>query len=59
MCHLETRTMSLTPKPMLSHRDGYMRRSLNLDEYKKRKGLIQVAQTYNIFSQVEMQPVTG
>lgn len=36
----ESRTMSLTPKPMLTHRDGFTRRSLNLDEYKKRKGLI-------------------
>jgi len=37
----ESRSISLTPKPMLSQRDnGLSRRSLNLDEYKKRKGLM-------------------
>jgi len=36
----ETRSLSLTPKPLVGQRDGLSRRSLNLDEYKKRKGLM-------------------
>lgn len=36
-----SRNISLTPKPMMSSREmGPPRRSLNLDEYKRRKGLI-------------------
>lgn len=35
-----SRSLSLTPKPMVGQRDGITRRSLNLDEYKKRKGLM-------------------
>ncbi|XP_057315858.1 RNA polymerase-associated protein RTF1 homolog [Hydractinia symbiolongicarpus] len=34
------RTISLTPKPMVHQRENVSRRSLNLDEYKKRKGLM-------------------